>query len=97
MVDLYSNQVKPSKGQDTLAIVTTRGFADVVEKLLQNGEDVDIRSWLGGKNSVLYNAIEGFKNHNSRDLNEGVPQAYLNTIQILIQYGANIFEINDNG
>ena len=93
LIELNPSQVKPSEGQNTLEAATTRGFAPIVQELLSNGEDVNVR--IEGGFSALFNIMKMFSFHIWWIKNGENFQAYLNTIQILLQYGASIFEIDD--
>lgn len=94
LIELNPNQIMPSEGQNTLEVATMRGYAAIVENLLNNGEDVDVR--IGNAYSVLFNLTKIFSHHRWWIKNRAESQAYLNTIQILLQHGAPIFEIDDN-
>lgn len=93
LIELNPNQVRPSKGQATLVMAAGRGLVSVVEKLLENGEDVNVRDRLG--KSALYLATAMVYLTRSSVKEETIP-ALLNTIRILLQNGADIFDTNDD-
>lgn len=92
LVELYPDQVEPSKGQYTLGAAAERGYHDVVEKLLNSGDEVNARD-LNNK-PALYYALHWFLIHDVQS-KQRRSQARVNTVQILLQKGANIFWIDD--
>lgn len=91
--EVNPSQIRLSKGQNTLEAATMRGFAAIVQELLNNGEDVDVR--IGDDRSALFNIMKMFSHNVWRSKNWENFQAHLNTIQILLQHGASIFEIDN--
>ena len=95
LIELNPNEVRPSQGQNTLEAAIQRGFADVVKKLLDNGEDVNARTRRG--TSALFSVTEAFSNPFWLHGSGRGSQAHLNTIPVLLQHGVHIFETNVDG
>lgn len=94
LIGMYPNQVRPSNEHRELSIAASGGLASVVNKLLDNGEDVNVRAPHG--KSALCCAISkifGLKiSSPGRTLEDEKVQPLLDMIRILLKRGANIFE-----
>lgn len=95
LIKLNPNQVRPSKGQNTLQAAVQRGFAGVVEKLLNEGEDVNVRFWY--ERFALHLTVLGLPADFGANKKESETQAQLNTARILLQRGVNIFAMDHDG
>ena len=113
LIELYPDQVRPSEGQNALQVAALRGFDDVVEKLLNSGDDVNVENPRSALSSAIHGYLFTFQDY-TFDLQgslvviqsilqgssfvcdmhskEREGQAWMNTIQILLSRGANIFE-----